>query len=189
MTAIQQPHPLRWAMVAAPILVAAAAVVALSRVVAEPIRLLEGKLVAVIASAVSSNVHDVGIPAGAFVEASDGTTFGVKVAPSCSAIAVLTLLGVLAVLLRGVPASQRLVAFAAGAVVVVAANVLRVVVIVVAGAHHGRHTMYAVHDWFGTPVTWLGGVAGLVVLVRVAHGELPSIRGSSGRRPVGSHAR
>ncbi len=94
------------------------------------------------------------------------------ITPSCSALgAVLAFAAVSSLVLQGV-ALRRALGFAAAALLCFCANVIRISLALIIGAHDGRHSMVTFHDWFGTPFGLLALFGGFVVLLRVM---LPSL--------------
>ena len=105
------------------------------------------------------------------------------ITPSCSALgAVLAFASVAALVLRG-PALRRAYGFALAAGLCIVANLVRIGVALVIGAHYGREAMVTFHDWGGTGFGLLSLFGGFVLLLRAMLPSLNSLLEASPTMP------
>lgn len=97
-----------------------------------------------------------------------GTPFWVEITPSCSSLGPALALALIAVVLSsGSPASDRLLASAAGVVGIIAGNLVRIGSSVIVGLLAGPVSLVLFHDWVGSIFGFAYTIGGFVFLLSI----------------------
>jgi len=159
--------------------VAAAAAVGTYLLLASPLVVVEGDLMALAGSVMSGRVDPAGGGA-AFVTPPDGVSVGLVLARTCTSAAAIAALVALALLVVRGGLRQRLVALVAAVSVVVVVNAVRLAGLSLVLGHLGAGAFFFSHDWAGSATTLVGAAIGVGVYLRLA---------LAGRRVSGRHLR
>lgn len=108
--------------------------------------------------------------------AGGGKNFAARITRSCSVLTPIALVTWVALCGTRGGRPRRIIGLIASAVVLVVFDLVRLSLVVLAGARWGSDTMVLAHDWAGTLITLVALVLGILVLWTVASGWTPSRR-------------
>jgi exosortase/archaeosortase family protein len=141
--------------------------------VADPVRTLEARAAARIASEFGGQA--MWLSKGLVIIERDEPVFA-DVTRSCSSAASIVALALLLLVLRSASPVRRARALALGSFVLVAVNMIRIVLAFVSAARFGDAGLVVLHEWVGPIVTVLGMAMALSVVGRVTMVKLTQPR-------------